>query len=924
MPISVSVFLAGSSPGTYIIEDNGVPGDGLAQVRSLSGDFGPIVFEMPTDSITVTFGPNQKFIWDYDEPIGAANVTIGSLTNAADNPLNITIDTIETTGVVTLAANGSINEVGADAGAEIIATSVALSAGSGVGSLGAIETQVSNLEAETNTGGINISNIGAVTVGGVTADISGLSVTTSGSITLTNLGSITLTDTDGFATIQGGSTSGHVTLVANGAGSSISSTVDQDAISAPKGNITLTAASNVIFGAGLNYDNDVRANGSIVVNAGGYFYVDGFADIASDDFFNGTGGGVTINASSIYIFDTYGTDASVTAAGSAGADVILNAVAGTTVFIEAGNTGAVSSSSGDVTINADEITIAADSGITASTGTVTLKPTTPGLRVNLSAGDVAYALDLTDAELDRVFAPTLVVGSSTAGALTISADISSTIANLSLITGDNLNLGAFTFSTTGNLTLKAGRNLTLATGSTLNVTGALQGFVDTPSNDPEGGILTLLGSLTAGSLTFSGLGDVDRLTGSANGETLNGNSGNDFLFGLGGNDVLNGGAGNDTLDGGLGNDTLDGGIGNDTASYASATSAVTVNLSLAGAQNTGGAGSDTLLAIENLVGSDYNDVLTGTDTANTIYGGLGNDIIKPGAGNDKAYGGGGDDTFYVDAAGDTVTELVGEGDDRIIATVTYSLPVNVETLTLSGVAAINGTGNSAPNAINGNDANNILMGMGGADVLRGNGGNDTLDGGTGPDNMLGGAGNDTYIVDQSGDSVVESVGNGTDQVNSSATFTLGANVENLTLTGSNSVNATGNTLSNVIIGNTGANNITGGGDNDTLTGGGGADTFIYVAPTDSTLADTDVITDYTSADRLNLSAIDADTGLGGNQTFVRLAGDGAFTAAGELRLVFDGTYTHVELNTDADADAEMAILLFGDHTAATAEDAWIL
>lgn len=924
--MSLSVFFGGVGPDTIIIQDNGDPTDGVFVIHSVNGQFGDLAYAIPADSLSLYFGPDQQVIWNLDEDLGAMNLTIGSLTNSADNPTQVTIDQINTTGAVVIAANGAINELGSDAGVDITAASVALSAGSGVGNLGAIETQVSSIEAETNTGGINIANIGALTVGSVSADIAGLQVATSGSVTLTNIGTISLNDTDGFtAIVSAGANSGHVTLTANGGFAGIGAAVNRDAITAAAGNITLNATGNVSFGTSADADNDVRANGNITVNAGGYFYIDGFSDMSSDDFGNATGGDVTITANGVYVLDTYGLDASVGASGSGGGHVTLTAREGYEVSIQAVSTAAVWSNSGIVTINGDEITIAADSGITANAGPVILRPTTAGLGVSLGDGSTA-ALDLSDAEIDRVFANEVIIGSGSAGVLSVVNNISNTNPNLTLLSGDNILVKpGVTLATTGGLTLKAGRDIVLSAGSTVNVTGVLNGFVDTPSDDSEGGVLKLLGTLTAAGMTFQGFGDADTLVGSANGETLAGNSGNDLLKGLAGNDILQGGSGNDTLEGGADNDTLDGGNGNDTATYVSAGAGVTVNLASGAAQNTVSAGLDTLTAIENLTGSEFNDTLSGTATANTIRGLGGNDLIKPGAGNDTVYGGLGDDDVYVDSAGDVVIELVGEGSDRILSTVSYSLPVNVETLTLVGGDPINATGNSAGNSLIGNDANNTLMGMGSADVLRGNGGDDILDGGTGPDNMIGGAGNDTYIVDQSGDTINETVGNGLDQVNSSATFALALNVENLTLTGANNVNATGNVSSNVIIGNSGTNNITGGGDNDTLTGGGGADTFIYTTVTDSTLADLDVVTDYQDGvDRLNVQTIDANTDLGGNQMFSRVVGDGAFTAAAQLRLTFDGTYTHVEFNTDADTDAEFAILLTGNHTGDTVEDNWIL
>jgi subtilisin family serine protease len=111
------------------------------------------------------------------------------------------------------------------------------------------------------------------------------------------------------------------------------------------------------------------------------------------------------------------------------------------------------------------------------------------------------------------------------------------------------------------------------------------------------------------------------------------------------------------------------------------------------------------------------------------------------------------------------------------------------------------------------------------DTITGLAGNDTLNGGVGADSLAGGAGDDTYVVDSAGDSVVEVVGEGNDLVQSGVTYTLGANVERLTLTGSAASSGYGNELANIITGNSGANFIFGAAGNDTLVGGSGADTL---------------------------------------------------------------------------------------------------
>ena len=128
----------------------------------------------------------------------------------------------------------------------------------------------------------------------------------------------------------------------------------------------------------------------------------------------------------------------------------------------------------------------------------------------------------------------------------------------------------------------------------------------------------------------------------------------------------------------------------------------------------------------------------------------------------------------------------------MLASVRFTLGNNLENLTLTGAAAIAGTGNSLANVITGNNAANVLSGLAGNDRLLGLGGNDRLDGGLGNDIMTGGVGNDTYVVNSTLDRAIESGGAGIDAVLASATFTLGSNVENLTLTGAAAIAGTGN------------------------------------------------------------------------------------------------------------------------------------
>ncbi len=324
-------------------------------------------------------------------------------------------------------------------------------------------------------------------------------------------------------------------------------------------------------------------------------------------------------------------------------------------------------------------------------------------------------------------------------------------------------------------------------------------------------------------------------------ENVVGSAFDDRLTGDAADNVLDGGDGNDILRGAGGNDQLLGGAGSDAASYATAAEAVTVSLAIVGAQDTVGAGIDTLTSIENLNGSIYDDRLTGNSTGNVLYGFDGNDVLDGGAGADQLIGGWGDDIVYVDNAGDLVTELADEGTDEVRSSLAYTLGANLENLRLTGAAAIAGTGNGLNNIVSGNEAANTLAGLDGADNLYGNGGddrlfgglgNDTLTGGEGYDRMYGGIGDDTYMVSDATDFAYESAGEGHDTVIASLDHQLRVEVEDLVLTGSALIGE-GNALSNVITGNAGANRIYGYDGNDTLNGLAGDDYLLGGAGNDT-------------------------------------------------------------------------------------------
>lgn len=358
------------------------------------------------------------------------------------------------------------------------------------------------------------------------------------------------------------------------------------------------------------------------------------------------------------------------------------------------------------------------------------------------------------------------------------------------------------------------------------------------------------------------------LTGTDGDDHLNGTNMADRIVAGDGDDVLRSGAGDDTLDGGLGNDRLFGGQGNDTYVFgpgsgqdtivesqgnldtirmapgvAPSDVVVTRNnrdlvLSLNGGADQltvslyfvapslevervlfadgtvwdhtviatltqpaiiGTAGSDSLIGTsgddrlaglggdDQLTGLAGNDLLDGGPGSDTLSGGVGNDRVDGGPGADTLIGGVGDDMYVVEDAGDVITELAGEGIDTVQSSLTYTLGANVEHLALTGSAAINGTGNALDNVLTGNSAVNVLTG---------------------------GLGDDTYVIGLD-DTVVEHAGEGTDTIATDQSYVLGANLENLTLIGNQSVNGSGNALDNVLTGNAAANILTGGIGNDT-------------------------------------------------------------------------------------------------------------
>jgi hypothetical protein len=264
-----------------------------------------------------------------------------------------------------------------------------------------------------------------------------------------------------------------------------------------------------------------------------------------------------------------------------------------------------------------------------------------------------------------------------------------------------------------------------------------------------------------------------------------------------------------------------------------------------------GLGGDDLIqgraSSDVLAGGNGDDTLLGEAGNDGLFGGLGNDFLDGGADFDISAGGPGNDTYLLGNAGEVIVEWLGEGVDTIQATFSFVLPSYFENLVLIGSAGINGEGNVVNNVITGNGAGNSLFG---------NGGNDTLIGGGGADLMTGGIGSDLYVVDDTTDTVVELLDEGTDTIQNSVSYTLSSNVERMEMRGSAAINGTGNGLANTLIGNSGNNTLNGMEGNDTMTGGGGSDRFVFAR------GNIETVTDFAiGVDKIVVSAVDFGGGL---------------------------------------------------------------
>jgi trimeric autotransporter adhesin len=593
-------------------------------------------------------------------------------------------------------------------------------------------------------------------------------------------------------------------------------------------NLLLTGAAS-INGTGNSLNNQITGNGGTNSLTGG----------AGNDTLDG-GAGIDTLAGGMgddsYVVDS--TTDTITEAAGEGTDTVLSSVAFTIVPLpQIENLTLTGSADINGTGNDGNNVITGNSGKNSLSGGIGNDTLEGGAGIDSLVGGTGNDVFIVDTTTD------VITEAAGGGTDTVQSSVTFTIASLAQIenltltgtaningTGNNAN-NVIT-GNSGNNALNGGNGIDTLIGGKGDDTYAINTLTDTLVENAGEGTDTISSSVTFDLKTVANIENLT-LTGSAalngtgddNDNRLTGNTGANQLIGNGGNDTLTGGTGIDTMIGGTGNDV-----------YVIGTTFVDV------IQENPGEGFDTLNAqmtfdltlvanIENLTlanggnfngfGDAGNNRVTGNTGNNSLDGRDGDDTLTGGAGTDTLIGGKGNDVFVVDSTGDTITEAAGEGTDRVESTVTFTIAAlaNIENLTLTGTANVNGTGNTGDNVITGNTGNNKLTGGDGADTLSGGLGNDTL---------TGGLGNDVYVNTDATDSIVEAAGGGTDRIESAVSFSLApfAQIENLTLTGSGNVDGTGNGLNNTLTGNSGNNSLNGGAGADTMAGGGGDDNYI--------------------------------------------------------------------------------------------------
>jgi autotransporter-associated beta strand protein len=825
---------------------------------------------MASGTVTVQAGAN-----DLDE-IGSV-LSQGLIQGSAVNVTaaeNIEVGRVTATGLADLkAVDGAVSDSNTS-GADITATQLALRASTGVGIVSnPLETDVDKLEAVTATGGVFISNTGDLAIGGVDAGLSGVQVTTSGDIGFTVTGSLTLdgTSDEGIRTASGNVTidaSLDVSLQNGGA----------DAIDSDAGNITILAGQDILVGTADRF-GDMEASGDLTLNAGRDVIIDESSRL--DVFGTGT---ISITAGrNISILATGGTTGARTTT-QGGSTTLTTGTDGLLTLDSDPIAGTIRATGGVVTLNADRIDLTAGDSIRASTGTVAVRPVTAGRLIDLGSATDAAAntVEISDDELDRMITGTLVIGSDTSGALTVSAAISPAVVTTSfeLRSGGTIAVnGAIDGGATAAVSLIGAGTITV----TSNVTTAGGLSIETPGAATVNGIVSGSGGLTqngAGTTTVNGTqsytgattinagtllvaGDIKASSGVSVGDdgTLGGNGTTGAVTVDGGTLSPGASAGTLTISGtlsfGLSGGTFLAEIGGQGAGLSDR-----VHVTGAGEVHLGN-GIATLDA--SLIGGFDPDANTGaqiviidndgTDAVTGTFDGLAEGAVLAIGGSSFSitYAGGSDNNDVVLTAINDPPEVVAALPDQVSQVnqaVSIAVPagtfgdVDSASLTLTAALAngdpLPGTLTFDGNTITGKPPQNFIGDLeititaddGTSSTTDTfilsvtNTGNDVLVSGTGTGStgtgdifpLVGGPGDDVYGVADEIAEVTEDAGGGTDTVYARVSYTMPDNVEGMVL------QEAGGAIDG--FGGDANDTIFGNSFTNTLTGGGGSDALI--------------------------------------------------------------------------------------------------
>jgi trimeric autotransporter adhesin len=757
---------------------------------------------------------NDLFLVNYGADIVSVGTSLGVDTIQASVsytlPTNVNILTLAGTSNLSATAVSGNNTLVGNAGNNILRAGSGydlLSAGSGIDTLiggtgsdifvinnvsdvlesisGASGNEVNSSVSYSMAAGISklvlFGTAGVVGTGNSVADIM-----------QANYGNDTLIAGSGLATMVEGE--GADLFVVNNSGDTVSSIGPKSGIDTIESSVsyslpnsvavlTLTGTANITGTGNALLDTITGNAGADVLNAG----------TADDTLIAGTGvatlvGGIASLSDTFVINNTADV---VTDAVSINNNVLISSVTyvlptniNTLVLTGSGNVKGTSNSANDsITGNAGADTLVAGSGndtLSAGSGLVTLQ--------GGSGSDVFVVNNTAD----------VIQGASASGQNAV-------FSSATYVLPTNVNVltltGIANISGTGNA---ASDTLTAGAGADTLIAGA--------------GTDTLIGSTGNDTFVINSTGDVVQDATTASSNTLQSSASYSLISNVNsliftGTAALEGSAnaGNDTLTSNTGADTLVGGAGNDTFVIT----------------NAGVVVQDTYISTNNTVQSsvsysliaDVNTlVLTGTASLKGTGNG-GNDLLVSNSGVDTLVGGSGSDTFVIGNTADVILDTVATASNVIISSVNYTLPTDINVLTLSGTGALSATGNAA------------------SDIITANSGNDTLIAGGGPTTLIGGAGNDTFVVNSSSDVVQDSFVNSMNVLQSSVNYSLAASVSDLVLTGTAGLTGVANNGNDTLVSNSGM---------DTLVGGSGSDLFIINNSAD-------VILNATSSDTIESS-----------------------------------------------------------------------